>query len=83
MTARPYNAKSKSGSIPGSTPKVKWGPKADPGKAPSRLKEEFPWLWSRDGRTVDFCGAWNDFHYTRAFQEEARARSKQQEMARR
>lgn len=58
---------------------VKWG--KDKGKEPARPKEDFPWFWSWDERTVDFTGngafdgnRWNDCHYTTAFKKAARDR---------
>jgi len=62
-------------SKPGSS--VKWD--KDRGKEPSRSKEDFPWFWKWDEKTVDFRGAsefdgnrWNDCHYTTAFKRAAR-----------
>jgi hypothetical protein len=52
-----------------SKPNIKWD--KDRGKEPERKKDEFPWFWGWDGKTVDFMGGkeftgerFNDCHYT-------------------
>jgi hypothetical protein len=59
-------------------PNIKW--EKDRGKEPARPKEDFPWFWKWDEKTVDFTGngefdgnRWNDCHYTTAFKLTARA----------
>lgn len=86
MTARPYNAKAKNACILRVTPNIKWGPKPDRGNEPTRPKDDFPWFWSWDGRTVDFRGGasfdgkrWSSLHYTPAVKEQARELAKRQE----
>lgn len=82
MTARPLGAKAKGACILRVTPKIKW--EKDRGKEPQRVKEDFPWFWGWDEKTIDFAGRgikpdgnrWNDLHYSRSFKEAARARSK-------
>lgn len=56
---------------------LKWS--NDGGKEIFKPKEEFPWLWSWDGRKVDFSGRskfdgvrWYTCHYSRAYKTKAR-----------
>lgn len=56
---------------------VKWT--KDRGKEPERSKDEYPWFWAWDERTVDFAGGktfdgnrWNDCHYTNKAKQAAR-----------
>ncbi len=82
MNAKPLGAKAKGACILRVTPKIKWD--KDRGKEPQRAKEDFPWFWGWDEKTIDFTGRgaepngnrWNDLHYSRSFKEAARARSK-------
>jgi hypothetical protein len=83
MMARPYNAKAKNASILRTTPNIKWG--KDRGKEPARPKDDYPWFWGWDEKTVDFRGSsafdgnrWNDLHYTRREKDEARQRAKKE-----
>lgn len=55
--------------------------KKDRGNEPHRAKEDFPWFWGWDERTVNFAGdpapdgnRWNDCHYTTTFKQTARER---------
>ncbi len=50
-------------------PNIKWG--KDRGKEPTRPKNEYPWFWGWDEKSIDFMGGrefdrnrWNDCHYT-------------------
>ena len=82
MNAKPLGAKAKGACILRVTPKIKWD--KDRGKEPQREKDDFPWFWGWDEKTIDFTGRgaepngnrWNDLHYSRSFKEAARARSK-------
>jgi hypothetical protein len=86
MTAKPLGARAKGACILRVTPKIKWD--KDRGKEPQRPREDFPWFWSWDpdikDDQKDFGGRgkepdgnrWNDLHYTRAFKQAARARTK-------
>lgn len=56
---------------------VKWT--KDRGKEPERSKDDYPWFWGWDERTVDFAGGetfdgnrWNDCHYTNKAKQAAR-----------
>lgn len=58
-------------------PNIKWG--KDRGKEPQRPKEEYPWFWGWDEKTVDFAGGktfdgnrWNACHYTNKVKQSAR-----------
>jgi hypothetical protein len=62
---------------------IKW--EKDRGTEPERLKDDYPWFWSWDGKTEDFEGGrkfdgcrWNDLHYSKKAKNDARARSKPQ-----
>ncbi len=63
-------------------PNIKWD--KDRGKEPERPKEEYPWFWNWNGKTVDFMGAgkepdgnrWNDCHYTIKAKQAARDAAK-------
>jgi hypothetical protein len=78
MTARPLNGRSKGVCILRVTPKIKW--EKDRGKEPDRARQDYPWFWGWDQRTVDFGGRgekpdgnrWNDLHYSRAVKQAAR-----------
>ena len=86
MTARPLGARARGACILRTTPKIKWD--KDRGKEPQRQREDFPWFWGWDPENKDdqkdFGGRgkepdgnrWNDLHYTRAFKQAARARTK-------
>jgi hypothetical protein len=81
MTAKPLGARAKGACILRVTPKIKWD--KDRGKEPQRPREDFPWFWGWDERAQDCAGGktfdgnrWNDLHYTRAFKQAARARTK-------
>ena len=64
-------------------PNIKWGKKC--GKEPERPKDEYPWFWNWDEKTIDFTGGktfdgnrWNDLHYTNDVKRKAReSREKQ------
>jgi hypothetical protein len=82
LTAKPKNSGRRDGCILRVTPRVKKHAGADRGAEPHRDKEDFPWFWAEDDdvATVDLAGGpsfngrrYNDFHYTRAFKERARA----------
>jgi hypothetical protein len=82
LTAKPKNPSRKDACILRVTPRVKKHAGADRGAEPHREKEDFPWFWAEDDDvgTIDFSGGpafkgrrYNDFHYTRAFKERARA----------
>jgi len=58
-------------------PNIKWT--KDRGKEPQRPREEYPWFWGWDEKTVDFAGGktfdgnrWNDCHYTNSIKQQAR-----------
>ena len=58
-------------------PNIKW--EKDRGKEPYRSKDDFPWFWGWDGKSVDFMGGkeftgerFNDCHYTVASKLKAR-----------
>ena len=58
-------------------PNIKWT--KDRGKEPERPKEDYPWFWGWDGKTVDFMGGskfdgnrWNALHYSNALKQTAR-----------
>ncbi len=60
---------------------IKWG--KDRGKEPERPKEDYPWFWGWDERTVDFTGGkefdgyrWNDCHFTNKARQAARGTRK-------
>lgn len=82
LTARPKNSGRKDGCILRVTPRVKKHAGADRGAEPLREKHDFPWFWAEDHdvETENFAGGaqfkgrrYNDFHYTRAFKQHARA----------
>lgn len=82
LTAKPKNPSRKDACILRVTPRVKKHAGADRGAEPHREKQDFPWFWAEDDdvATEDFAGGptfkgrrYNDFHYTRAFKERARA----------
>jgi hypothetical protein len=81
MNIRPFlsvpDVKGKGAGILRVKPKIKW--EKDRGKEPQRSKEEYPWFWGWDEKTVDFTGGFefkgerfNDCHYTLAFKRNAR-----------
>lgn len=81
MTAKPIGARARGACILRVTPKIKWD--RDRGKEPQRPREDFPWFCGWDEQSIEFAGTktfdgnrWNDLHYTRAFKEAARARTK-------
>ena len=81
IRARTLGAKGVNACILRTTPKIKW--EKDRGKGPIREKVECPWFWSWDEEAQDFTGGktfdgnrWNDLHYTRAFKQAARDRTK-------
>jgi len=58
-------------------PNIKWG--KDRGKEPERPKDQYPWFWGWDEKTVDFRGGrkfdgnrWNGCHYTNSVKQAAR-----------
>ena len=59
-------------------PNIKWS--KDRGKEPKRTREEYPWFWGWDEKTIDFVGKgqepdgnrWNACHYTNDFKRKAR-----------
>jgi len=60
-------------------PNIKWT--KDRGKEPERPKEEYPWFWGWDEKTMDFAGGktfdgnrWNACHYTNKAKQAARER---------
>jgi hypothetical protein len=63
-------------------PNIKWD--KDRGKEPERSKEEYPWFWNWNEKTVDFMGTgkepdgnrWNDCHYTIKAKQAARDAAK-------
>lgn len=62
-------------------PNIKWT--KDRGKEPQRPKDEYPWFWSWDEKTVDFMGSksfdgnrWNNCHYTNKAKQTAREETK-------
>jgi hypothetical protein len=63
-------------------PNIKWD--KDRGKEPEIPKEEYPWLWNWNEKTIDFTGTgkepdgnrWNDCHYTIKAKQAARAAGK-------
>jgi hypothetical protein len=82
LAAKPRNPGRKDACILRVTPRVKKHAGADRGAEPFRDKEAFPWFWAEDADVakIDFAGGpqfkgrrYNDFHYTRAFKERARA----------
>ncbi len=64
-------------------PNIKWT--KDRGKEPKRPKNEYPWFWGWDEKTVDFMGngkepdgnRWNDCHYTHEAKQKAREEAKE------
>jgi REP element-mobilizing transposase RayT len=84
MNIRPFLASDLPGGRTGAgilrfKPNIKWT--KDRGKEPDRPKEEYPWFWGWDEKTVDFAGGktfdgnrWNDCHYTNQFKQAARER---------
>jgi hypothetical protein len=81
MSAKPIGAQARGSCILRTTPKIKWD--KDRGKEPQRPCEVYPWFWGWDERSSDFTGTktfdgnrWNDLHYSRAFKEAARAKTK-------
>lgn len=82
LIAKPKNPTRRDACILRVTPRVKKHEGADRGAEPYRDKVEFPWFWADDDdvATKDFAGGptfkgrrYNDFHYTRAVKERARA----------
>jgi hypothetical protein len=64
-----------------SKPNIKW--EKDRGKEPHRSKDDFPWFWVWDGKSVAFMGGkeftgerFNDCHYTKSVKQQARDREK-------
>jgi len=62
-------------------PNIKWS--KDRGKEPERPKDEYPWFWGWDEKTVDFAGGkkfdgnrYNDCHYTTKAKQVARENTK-------
>lgn len=62
-------------------PNIKWT--KDRGKETRRPKDEYPWFWGWDEKTVDFIGGkefdgnrWNDCHYTNEVKRVAREAAK-------
>jgi len=82
MNIRPFLASDLPGGKKGAgilrcKPNVKWT--KDRGKEPERPKDEYPWFWGWDGKTVDFMGGkkfdgnrWNALHYSNALKQTAR-----------
>jgi hypothetical protein len=81
MNIRPFmsvpDIKKKGAGVLREKPKIKWD--KDRGKEPQRSKEEYPWFWGWDEKTVDFTGGpeckgerFNDCHYSLAFKRNAR-----------
>jgi hypothetical protein len=65
-------------------PSIKWS--KDRGKEPERPRDEYPWFWGWDEKTIDFMGGskfdgnrWNACHYTNRAKQEARDVAKQVE----
>lgn len=64
-------------------PNIKW--EKDRGKEPQRPKNEYPWFWGWDEKTVDFLGngkepdgnRWNNCHYTIEAKQKARQEAKE------
>ena len=82
LIARPKDSGRRDGCILRVTPRVKKHAGADRGAEPHRKKEDFPWFWAEDDDVAitDFAGGsefkgrrYNDFHYSRAFKQRARA----------
>jgi hypothetical protein len=64
-------------------PNIKW--EKDRGKEPRRSKDDFPWFWGWDGKTVDFMGGkeftgerLNNCHYTVIAKRKAREAAKKE-----
>ncbi|ABC76781.1 Eco57I restriction-modification methylase domain-containing protein [Syntrophus aciditrophicus] len=64
-------------------PNIKWT--KDRGKEPQRPKDEYPWFWGWDEKTVDFSGGetfdgnrWNACHYTNKVKQIARETAKKE-----
>ena len=85
INIRPFmsvpDVKKKRAGILREKPKIKW--EKDRGKEPQRSKEEYPWFWGWDEKSVDFTGGpefkgerFNDCHYTLAAKQRARESSK-------
>jgi hypothetical protein len=62
-------------------PKISWG--KDKGREETAAIEEYPWLWSWDGKSQDFTGGsacdgqrWNALHYSREFKTAARRKKR-------
>ena len=81
MNIRPFmsvpDVKKKGAGILREKPKIKW--EKDRGKEPQRSKDEYPWFWGWDEKTVDFTGGFefqgerfNDCNYTVKFKLAAR-----------
>lgn len=84
MNIRPFlsvpDVKAKGAGILRVKPKIKW--EKDRGKEPQRSKEEYPWFWGWDEKTVDFTGGpefkgerFNDCHYTLDVKRQAKAKA--------
>lgn len=85
MNIRPFMARDipsgkKGAGVLRAKPNITWGPKADRGKEPTRLKADYPWHWGWDGKTLDFAGVgkepdgnrWNHCHYSNDMKRKAR-----------
>jgi hypothetical protein len=81
MNIRPFlsipDVKAKGAGILRVKPKIKW--EKDRGKEPQRSKDEYPWFWGWDEKTIDFTSGpefkgerFNDCHYTIALKQRAR-----------
>jgi hypothetical protein len=86
LMATPNQSGRRDGCILRVTPKIKYG--MDRGKEPYHAKEDFPWFWTWDEKTVDFAGGaefdgarWNDPHYSLSAKQKARDRKMQLERA--
>ncbi len=86
MNMRPFLASDLPGGGAGAgvlryKPNIKW--KKDRGKEPTRPKDEYPWFWGWDEKTMDFMGGksfdgnrWNDCHYTNEAKQKAHSAAK-------
>jgi hypothetical protein len=83
MNIRPFLASDLPGGRAGAgvlrwKPNIKWD--KDRGKEAGRPKEQYPWFWNWNGKTVDFMGTgkesdgnrWNDCQYTNKAKQAAR-----------
>src|SRR5262249_40883831 len=82
LPAKPRRQGPKDACILRVSPRVKRHSGADRGAEPKREKEHFPWFWAEEGDVAmwDFPGGptfkgrrYNDFHYTRAIKQRAKA----------